>query len=96
MTKEKSALEEIARLQAQIEAKRQEGLEELRARLKAARTSVREIEEQIQALSGKTLRRGGAGAKRAQKTCSVCRKQGKSGEGHTAPSHAEWLKAHRE
>lgn len=94
MVKGRSALDEIAELQQQIAAKREEALAELRDRLKEARQGVRTVEAEIEALTATRSRRA-EGRQRAPKTCSVCRKQGKTVEGHTARTHARWLKEPR-
>ncbi len=74
MAKEKTALDEIVKLQAEFEekiaSKREAALEELRSDLAEARKTVRDIETQIGALQGKKVR-GTSG-----RVCKICGKAG--------------------
>src|SRR5688572_2101642 len=94
LAKEKTALQEIEKLQEQIEKKKQEALDELEGDRRDAVKALKDIENQIAELSGRRIRK--TGAERAPKTCSVCKKQGKPGTGHTARTHAKWLKDQKE
>ena len=96
MAKEKTALEEIQKLQEQIEKKKQEALDELEGDLREARATVRDIEKQIADLKGRSPRKAGEREKK-DAPCSICgfktnpvhdarshRSQGKKKEAFTA------------
>lgn len=89
MAKEKTALQEIEKLQEQIEKKKQDALDELEGDLREAKKVVKEIEAQMAELSGKKRKSSG---ERAPKTCSICKKQGKTETSHTSRTHQKWLK----
>ena len=88
VAREKTALDEIAKLQEQIERKKSEALDELEGDRREAVKVLRDIEARIAELSGKKVRT----TQRAPKTCSICKKQGEPGTGHTARTHARWKK----
>lgn len=81
--KEQTALQEIEKLQAQIEKKKAEALEELASDLKEARKTVADIERQIAELGGKKTRKSGG------RVCAVCGESGHNSRRHTAAEVAE-------
>ena len=87
MAREKTAMEEMAKLQAQMDKLKQDAMDELQGDLREAKKKVAEIMAAIAEFTGRKAK-----GTRAAKTCSICKKQGKSGEGHTARTHAKWLK----
>lgn len=93
MAKEKTAVQEMEKLQAQMDKLKSDALDELEGDLREAKKVVADIEAQMAALSGKKARKGGT---RQAKRCSICVGQGKSGEGHTKRTHAKWLKEQKE
>lgn len=93
MAKEKTAVQEIEKLQEQIEKKKQEALDELEGDRREALKVLKDIEDQIAELSGKKARKVGT---RAPKACSICKKQGKTETSHTSRTHAKWLKEQKD
>lgn len=83
LAKEKTALQEIEKLQEQIEKKKQEALDELTGDLREARKVVKDIEDQIAELSGKKTRKSGG------RVCAVCGESGHNSRRHTAAEIAE-------
>lgn len=85
VAKEKTALEEIQKLQAEFEekiaSKREAALEELRSDLSEARKVVKDIESQIGAL-------GGTKRKTGTRVCQVCGQPGHNARRHTAAEKA--------
>lgn len=96
MAKEKTALEEIQKLQEEFEskiaAKREAALEELRIDLTEARKVVKDIENQIAALSGKKTRARVEG----ERVCSVCGQKGHNARRHTKEEIAAAKKRKKE
>lgn len=87
MAREKTALEEMAKLQVQMDKLKQDAMDELTGDLREAQKVVRDIQQRISEFTGKKAK-----GTRAAKTCSICKKQGKSGEGHTSRTHKTFMK----
>lgn len=85
MAKEKSVLDEIKKLQDQIESKKQEALAELANDLQEAKQVVKDIERQMEELSGKGRKQR---SQEKGRVCTVCGEPGHNARRHSKNERA--------
>ena len=86
LAREKTAMEEMAKLQAQMDKLKQDAMDELQGDLREAKKKVAEIMAAIAEFTGRKAK-----GTRAAKRCSICVKAGKPGIGHTARTHKKFM-----